>query len=53
MINACSTFRRVKLVNLIVDVGDVHYEMDIVAKVIFEDATEDILGDIVAKDRGV
>ena len=38
-----------KLVNLVVDVGYVHNEMNIIAKVIFKDATEDILGDIVAK----
>lgn len=50
MISACSAFRRVKPVNLVVDVGDVHNEVHIVAKVIFENATEDILGDIVAKN---
>lgn len=53
MISACSTFRRVKVVNLVVDVGDVHNKMDIIAKVIFEDTTEDILSDIVAKNCGV
>lgn len=53
MISACSTFQRVKLVNLVVDVGDIHNKMDIIAKVVFEDATDDILSDIVAKNCGV
>jgi hypothetical protein len=53
MICGCSTFRRVKLANLVVDVGDVHNEVDIIAEVIFENATEDILGDIVARKSWV
>jgi len=53
VISACSAFRRVKLVNLVVDVGDVHNKMDIITKVIFEDTTEDILSYIVAKNCGV
>jgi hypothetical protein len=50
MISARSACRRVKLVDLVVDVGDVHNEMNVIAKVVLEDATEDILGDIVAKN---
>jgi hypothetical protein len=42
----------VKLVNLVVDVCDVHNKMDVIAKVVFEDATDDILSDIVAKNCG-
>jgi hypothetical protein len=52
LISACSVFRRVKLVNLVVDVCDVHNKMDVIAKVVFEDATDDILSDIVAKNCG-
>ena len=49
MISTCSAFQRAKPVNLVVDVGDVHNEMNIVTKVVFEDATENILSNIVAK----
>jgi len=53
MISASSAFQRVELVNLVVDIGDIHNKVDIIAKVIFEDATEDILSDIVAKNYAV
>ena len=49
MISTSSAFQRAKPVNLVVDVGDVHNEMNIVTKVVFEDATENILSNIVAK----